>query len=103
MDDRCRTILTRSVLLAATVLLGLPSMAQADREVWAPSLADQIFEDQQCVVAFLSQVVEREVDGHQMVIAKVHCEDNRAFDIYRFGRLGRFDINECERPNQETC
>lgn len=103
MDDRRRATLTRHMLLAVLVLLGLPSAAQADREDWAPALARQILEDHQCVVAFLSQVVERQVDGREMVIAKAHCEDDRAFDVYRLGRLTRFDITECERPNQETC
>ncbi len=103
MDHRFKTALIRSLLLTATELAGYPMTAQADREVWAPALTDQIFEDHQCVVAFLSQVVEREVDGCDVVIAKVHCEDDRAFDIYRDNPLRRFDITECERPNQETC
>lgn len=90
-------------LLTAAALAALPFSARADREIWGPVLADQIFAEHQCVVAFLSQVVEREVDGREAVIAKVHCEDDRAFDVTRIGILGPFDITECDRPNQETC
>ena len=103
MDHRRRTTLTRPVLLIVTALFALSPSALADREVWAPALADQIYKDHLCVVAFLSQVVEREIEGSEVVIAKVHCEDDRAFDVYRDNPLRRFDITECERPNQETC
>lgn len=103
MDHRFQSANIRPLLLAAMALAGFPVAAQADREAWAPPLTDQIFEEHQCVVAFLSQVVEREVDGRDVVIAKVHCEDDRAFDVHRAGSFGRFEITECERPNQETC
>ena len=92
-----------TVLLPAIVVLLAISTALADRRDWAPALTKQILDEHQCVVAFLSQVVEREVDGIEIVIAKTHCEDGRAFDIYREGILRRFEITECEVPNQETC
>ncbi len=96
----------RTAIRAVTVLLSAllaVSAAQADQRDWAPALTEQILDEHQCVVAFLSQVVEREVDGIEVVIAKTHCEDGRAFDIYREGVLRSFEIIECEVPNQETC
>ena len=88
---------------SAIVLSLVAGTGQAAREDWAPVLTVQIFDEHQCVIAFLSQVVERRVDGRDVVIAKVHCEDDRAFDAYRAGSLGRFDLTECERPNREAC
>ena len=96
-----RSFATR-LAAAATLALAAPA-AQADREDWAPTLTVQIFDEYQCIVSFLSQVVEREVDGQPVVIAKAHCEDDRAFDIFREGAEGRFEIIECEVPNQEAC
>ncbi len=92
----------RSLAALAMVLVATHG-AGADRRDWAPALTAQIFDEHQCVVAFLSQVVEREVDGRPVVIAKAHCEDDRAFDVYREGRLSRFEITECEVPDQEVC
>ena len=101
-----RRIDTRSLsktLVAVAALSLAATTAKADREDWAPTLTVQIFDEHQCMVAFLSQVVEREVDGRPVVIAKAHCEDDRAFDIFREGTEGRFEIIECEVPNQEAC
>ena len=92
-----------TAVLSAVVAVLSASAAHADRGDWAPALTAQILEEHQCVVAFLSQVVEREVDGTEIVIAKTHCEDGRAFDIYREGILRRFEITECEVPDQEAC
>ena len=91
------------VLPAVAALSSLASPARADRDEWAPALTAQILDQHQCVVAFLSQVVEREVDSIEIIIAKAHCEDGRAFDIYREGILRAFEITECEVPDQETC
>ena len=92
-----------TALLSAVAALLAVSSALADRRDWGPALTQQILDEHHCVVAFLSQVVEREVDGIEIVIAKAHCEDDRAFDIYREGILRRFQITECEVPDQETC
>ena len=90
-------------LAAGAALAFAASPALADREEWAPALTAQILDQHQCVVSFLSQVVERDVDGIEIVIAKAHCEDGRAFDVSREGILRAFEITECEVPNQETC
>lgn len=90
-------------LLAAAALSTATSPAHADRDEWAPALTAQILDQHQCVVAFLSQVVERDVDGIEIIIAKAHCEDGRAFDVNREGILRAFEITECEVPDQETC
>ena len=96
-----RTAIRANTALLLALLAVSPALA--DRQDWAPALTEQILDEHQCVVAFLSQVVEREVDGVEIVIAKTHCEDGRAFDIYREGVLRSFEIIECEVPNQETC
>ena len=103
MPRRNETRSLSTTLMAVAVLSLAATPAQADREDWAPTLTVQIFDEHQCIVSFLSQVVEREIDGRPVVIAKAHCEDDRAFDIFREGAEGRFEIIECEVPHQEAC
>ena len=103
MTDRLQTRPAAVLLLAAMATSAVALPARADRDEWAPALTAQILDQHQCVVAFLSQVVERDVDGVEIVIAKAHCEDGRAFDVSREGILRAFEITECEVPDQETC
>jgi hypothetical protein len=61
----------RSLGLTLLFLL-ISSAAAAD---WRTDLAEQLSWEQDCKVAFLSGVIEREVEGRAVVIAKAHCED----------------------------
>lgn len=89
-----------SILLSGLLLAGLPpQMALAD---WPQDLAAEIEVVEGCRVAFLSNVVEREVDGRQVVMAKVHCEDQRLFDAWRNDPLDAFRFEECT-ADAEVC
>ena len=70
---------------------------------WHEELARQIENDESCKVNFVSHVVEREVDGKRLIMAKVHCEDKRAFDAIRASDDHAFEFKACEVPNAETC
>ena len=77
-------------LLAAAVA-PLPAVAQE----WQAQLTEQMLRDYDCEVAFFSQVGERMVNGDQVVLAKVHCIDKRAFES--------FELHPCENPNNRVC
>ncbi len=87
------------VVLALAVTLPRPAAAQA----WQSELAEQIAEEQDCEVGFLSHVIERDLDGRLVVMAKVHCTDKRTFDALRTDQFELFRITLCEDPNVGSC
>jgi len=90
-----------SVLAAALLLPTLPLHAQDTG--WEEQLAEQVLREYDCEVAFLSQVSERVVNGDQVILAKVHCEDKRSFDAYRNSAFKPFEIHPCDNPENRVC
>lgn len=82
--------------LGALLAIGLVLEAGGASAAWQDDLAAEIRVSHGCSVAYLSQVVERTVDGRQVIFAKVHCEDGRVFDATRTGSLEPFDFKECQ-------
>ena len=85
----------------ALAIAAVPLAAAA--EDWHEQLSRQVSRDEACVVTFMSQVVERTVNGKHIIMAKVHCEDKRSFDAYRGSDDEPFRLTACEVPNAETC
>lgn len=69
---------------------------------WQGPLNDRLLREQNCKVSFYTGIVERSVDGKQLIIAKAHCEDKRAFDVARNAANEPFTIKEC-RPTPTAC
>ncbi len=84
-----------SVLLAL-VVLAAPSPAAFAQASWEEDLAAEIELMEDCTVSFLSQIVERQIDGRSLVMAKVHCEDGRTFDATRDDSFAAFTFRACE-------
>jgi hypothetical protein len=97
-EDRMRT---RATLLSLAVLpfLALPAAAEG----WQDDVTRQLGQEKNCTVTFFSQVVERTVEGREVVIAKAHCEDKRAFDIYRDDARKPFRLAECGVVEKIEC
>lgn len=70
---------------------------------WQDDLSYEIADLHRCAVAFISHVVEREVDGRQLVMAKVHCEDQRTFDAIRHSAFDLFEFKECTLREKQSC
>jgi hypothetical protein len=87
-----------TAMLVAAALWPQPVGAQ-----WQAELADQILEEHDCEVAFVSQVKESEMQGRRVLAAKVHCLDKRSFDALRNDDFEPFQFNECEAPETKTC
>ena len=69
---------------------------------WQEDLALQMQWDHDCEVSFFSNVIERDVDGETVVIAKAHCVDGRVFDAIQRGAFEDFEVNECT-PVEQAC
>ncbi|NIA70172.1 hypothetical protein HBA54_16315 [Pelagibius litoralis] len=96
------------LLTFLAALLAVPSYpallsAQGLEEEWGPVLSEQMLVEHDCEVAFFSQVAVREVNGDVIVIAKVHCTDQRSFDAYRPGSFDPFQVSPCENPANRVC
>ena len=92
-----RRAATTAALLGFLALTATTAPAQQD---WQGDLANEILLMEDCEVSFLTQVVEREVDGRAVILAKVHCVDGRTFDASRDDRFAAFEFRVCE-PEDE--
>ena len=95
--------MAREWLVALCLVLLLDAGAMAQERQWQRDLAREIRGLLDCQVAFLSHVVEREIEGREVVMAKVHCLDQRSFDAVRHGATDRFEFKECTRESTQTC
>lgn len=94
----------RPALLLATILPLLISAAgQAEEYEWLEELSADIAVMHDCEVAYLSHVVERDADEGLMVMAKVHCVDQRTFDAFRLRTADVFQYKECTLREKQTC
>ena len=75
----------------ATVLSLMAGSAAA--EDWERELSAQVLQEHECEVAFLSQVMERNVNGERIILAKVHCIDKRTFDAVRTRDIEFFEFH----------
>lgn len=83
--------------LVAVLVLTMPASSRA---AWQDDLVAEIRVSRGCNVAYLSQVVERTVDGRQVIFAKAHCEDGRVFDASRTDPMMPFELKECQPAKQ---
>lgn len=86
-------------VLIVPLLVAFAPPALAD---WQEDLAAQLRWDHNCEVSFYSGVIERTVNGEQIVIAKAHCEDGRVFDAVQRDEFADFEVNECT-PEEQAC
>ncbi len=78
-----------TLLLLVSAALAAPALAG-----WEEELAEQIELEHDCEVAFLSRIIERTIEGHKVVRAKVHCDDERSFDAFRPDGSDLFQFTE---------
>ncbi|WP_119169100.1 hypothetical protein [Algihabitans albus] len=96
--------LVAGVLLSALVLtLPMGGSSAADGEDWRQQLVDQLAEEEGCVVSFFSQVSVVRQDGREIIAARAHCDDRRAFDVTRISPATAFDLQACDTSEERTC
>jgi hypothetical protein len=70
---------------------------------WKANLTEEIRDAHDCEVSFLSHVIERDIKGRAVIMAKAHCEDNRAFDAIRQDEGEMFTFTECRKRDERHC
>jgi Ni/Co efflux regulator RcnB len=69
--------------------------AQDQAPAWRDALERQLLKEHQCKVMYLTNIRERKEGSREVVQARAHCDDSRAFDVKRLDRGLRFDSQEC--------
>ncbi|MHA1113619.1 MAG: hypothetical protein ACTSRY_03840 [Alphaproteobacteria bacterium] len=91
---------------AGVVVVGTLGLALASAPAaagWREDLIEDVRIERGCDVDFISHVVEREIDGRKLVMAKVHCRDKRAFDAFRKDEFEIFEFKECTVRETTSC
>lgn len=70
---------------------------------WILELSEEIWFEHACRVAFFSHVVERETKAGRVLFVKVHCEDQRSFDVSQSGSDAPFIFSECTPREKNAC
>ncbi len=78
----------------ALSLLVTAALATSALAGWEEDLAAQIEHEHDCRIAFLSRIIERAVEGHEVVRVTVHCTDKRSFEAFRPEESDRFRFTE---------
>ena len=81
----------------------MPRKVKAVIVVVTATLADQILEEHECEVAFVSQVKESEKQDRWVLAAEVHCQNRRSFDAIHNDDFELFEFDECEPPETKSC
>lgn len=86
----------RMLAVLTSAALAVPLAGGLAQEGWQTDLANEILLMEDCEVSFLTQVIERTVDGRQVVMAKAHCVDGRTFDALREDTFAAFAFTICQ-------
>jgi hypothetical protein len=90
-----------TLAVAAFAVGGLLAASAGHAQIdWQTELADEILIMEDCEVSFLTQVIERTIDGREVILAKVHCADGRTYDASRDDSFAAFSFSICE-PEDE--
>lgn len=72
-----------------------PVSAQQE-ELWVQLLRQQLSDEKNCELNFTTNEKRYELGGQQMVEARAHCLDKRAFDARWLPDAERFEVRECD-------
>ena len=96
---------TLGLLFATAIAFAVvaPSPSGAIDEDWRQLLVEQLAEEESCVVSFFSQVSVIRQNDREIIAARAHCDDQRAFDVTRISPATTFDLRACETSDDRTC
>ncbi len=92
-----------AILLALVLPLLSAAGGLAEEYEWLEELSADISVIHDCEVAYLSHVVERRGEEGLLVMAKIHCVDQRTFDAFRLRTADVFQYKECTLREKQTC
>ncbi len=86
------------------LILAAAGPVSAAEPGWQTKLTRQLAAEEGCTVAFYSQISVVRQNGREIIAARAHCEDRRAFDATRISPAEVFDLRECATSGDErTC
>jgi len=85
----------RFFLALAVLAVATAAQSQEKPPSWRDALERQLLKEHQCKVMYLTNIKERNEGGREIIEARAHCDDNRAFDVKRLDRNLHFDSKEC--------
>jgi len=88
-------IIVWALLFGATVLIHPGAARAEDPPIWELALTDQLLREHQCILRFFTDLRVFQEDGHDAIEARVHCDDDRAFDVRTLDSDMEFEIKEC--------
>jgi hypothetical protein len=93
----------RLAIASIPAVIGLAAAGVAMAQgTWEQNLEDEILIMEDCEVSFLTQVVEREIEGRRVIMAKAHCVDGRTFDATRDDDFAAFEFRICEPETEPS-
>lgn len=93
---RLRTIRLVLALSLACLPTAGGAHAQQQEEVWVQLLRQQLLDENNCELNFTTNEKKYELGGQQMVEARAHCLDKRAFDARWLPSAEKFEVRECD-------
>jgi hypothetical protein len=93
MTYSIKPFLVLAVLFAVSISAN-PSLA--DPPEWGPALEKQMQNIEACRILYMVNVREYRLFNHDIVEAKVQCEDGRSFDVIRRELNLPFEITPCK-------
>lgn len=91
-----RAPLPTGLVVAVATAIAIAAGGGLTQGDWQGDLAAEIMILEGCEAGFLTQVIEREVDGGELVMAKLHGTAGRTFDARREDAFAAFDVTICE-------
>ncbi len=85
----------KRTLLPFVAILFATASVQAE-PTWHSKLEAQIQSEEECLVEYYTNVLEKDVNGTLTLSGKIHCRDGRQFDFSRLRPQDKFDIKVCE-------
>jgi len=79
------------------------SAAAQESDLWRFDIQEEALETLRCEITYFSHVMERTIKGKAVVMAKIHCEDSRAFDAIRDGEDAFFTFTKCRERDERAC
>lgn len=85
-----------AVSLATFLLATMAGPVDAQEEVWAILLGDQLLAEKKCELNYTTNLRKFELSGQQALDVRAHCKDKRAFDASWLPDKQRYELRQCE-------
>lgn len=88
---------TRKAIFAAPLMIFLCMFSEKaiSEETWEIVLRQQLNDEKQCQLNFMTNIRKFELAGNQIIEGRIHCVDGRQYDFTRPKVHQKFEIRVC--------